>query len=170
MGTRSLQASQKGIKKANLALAKYSLSQNALAEDLGLSRQTINNFFKGKAIERENFALICERLGLDLENTVAINNLASEPSEPSDHSNLNALVQEVRQKVYASIQKRCGTMRVLDMEQPISLDSIYTKVNILEKVSRNQRRTIAELIEGCDVEDFDRFTLGRVWQKRIPGV
>ncbi|MBD2120188.1 NACHT domain-containing NTPase [Trichocoleus sp. FACHB-262] len=170
MGTRSLQASPKGIEKANLALAQYSLSQNALAEDLGLSRQTVNNFFKGKAIDRENFALICYRLGLDLENTVALNSLASKPNELGERSNLDALVQEVRQKTYASIQKRCGTMRVLDMEQPISLDSIYTKVNILEKVSRNQRRTIAELLEGCDVEDFDRFTLGRVSQKRVPGL
>ncbi|MBW4490406.1 MAG: NACHT domain-containing NTPase [Trichocoleus desertorum ATA4-8-CV12] len=170
MGTRSLQASQKGIEKAKVALAHYSLNQNALAEDLGLSRQTINKFFKGKPIDRENFALICDRLGLNLENTVAINHVASEPNELSDRPYIDAVVQEVRQKVYASIQKRCGTMRVLDMEQPISLDSIYTKVNILEKVSRNQRRTIAELLEGCDVKDFDRFTLGRVWQEPIPGL
>src|SRR6476646_8107590 len=105
MSTRSLKASQKGIEKANLALAQYSLSQNALAEDLGLSRQTVNNFFKGKAIDRDNFALICDRLGLDLENTAVLNNVASEPNGPSDRSNLDALVQEVRQKTYASIQK-----------------------------------------------------------------
>jgi transcriptional regulator with XRE-family HTH domain len=98
MGTRSLQASQKGLEKANLALAQYSLSQNALAEDLGLSRQTVNNFFKGKAIDRENFALICDRLGLDLQNTVAISTLGSKPSKPSDRSHIDAVVQEVRHK------------------------------------------------------------------------
>jgi predicted NACHT family NTPase len=168
MPKRGLQASKAGIDKANIALAQYSLSQNALAKDLGLSRSTVNNFFKGQPIERENFALICDRLGLDLESTVAIDDSPSH--ECIDPSSLDALVQDIRQKGYDNIQKRCGTMRVLDMEQPISLDSIYTKVNILEKISRNQRRTIADLTEGCDLEDFDRFTLGRVRQKRIPGV
>lgn len=170
MGTRALQASPKGIEKATIALAQYSLSQNALAKDLGLSRQTVNNFFKGKPIDRENFALICDRLGLDLESTVATVIPKPETSQLINSSELDALVQEVRQKVHANVQKRCGTMRVLDMEQPITLDSIYTKVNILEKVSCNQRRTIAELLDGCDLEDFDRFTLGRVLQERISGL
>ncbi|WP_309729252.1 NACHT domain-containing NTPase [Chamaesiphon sp. OTE_75_metabat_556] len=83
---------------------------------------------------------------------------------------LDALVREVRKKVSASIQKRCGTMRVLDMEQPITIDSIYTSVNILEKISRNQRRSIEELLDGCGVENFDRFILGTVRQKRIPAL
>jgi predicted NACHT family NTPase len=83
---------------------------------------------------------------------------------------LDALVREVRDRVSASIQKRCGTMRVLDMEQPITLDSIYTSVNILEKISRNQRRSIEELLEGCGVENFDRFILGTVRQERIPAL
>jgi predicted NACHT family NTPase len=85
---------------------------------------------------------------------------------------LDALVREVRDKVSASIQKRCGTMRVLDMEQPITIDSIYTSVNILEKISRNQRRSIDELLDGCEVENFDRFILGtiREGQERIPAL
>jgi predicted NACHT family NTPase len=61
-------------------------------------------------------------------------------------------------------------MRVLDMTQPIDLNAIYTNVNILEKISRNQRRSIEELLEGCDRENFDRFILGTVKQKRIPGL
>ena|SRR6476469_7052870 len=89
MGTRSLQASHKGIEKTNLALAQYSLSQNALAKDLGLSRQTVNKFFKDEAIDRENFALICDRLGLDLKNTVATKTLASESTELSDRSQID---------------------------------------------------------------------------------
>lgn len=88
MGTRSLQASQKGIEKANLALAQYSLSQNALAEDLELSRQTINKFFKGKPIDRVNFALICDRLGLNLEDTVTITHAASDHHQQSDNLDL----------------------------------------------------------------------------------
>ncbi|MCY6492231.1 NACHT domain-containing protein [Leptolyngbya sp. GGD] len=86
------------------------------------------------------------------------------------HLDIDEIVQEVRQKISSDIQKRCGSMRVLDMEQPITIDSIYTTVNILEKLTGNQRRSIEELLEGCNFEDFDRFSLGRVQQKRIPGL
>lgn len=169
MGTRSLQASQKGIEKAKISLAKYSLSQNALAKDLGLSRSTVNNFFKGKPIDRENFALICDRLDLDLEVTVAT---TVEPDHhiPDNQADIDALVQSVRQKTHNSIQKRCGMMRVLNMEQPIGIDSIYTTVNILEKLQRNQRLSIEELLKDCNLEDFDRLTLNRIRQKRVPGL
>jgi predicted NACHT family NTPase len=91
-------------------------------------------------------------------------------STPEIVIDIDGLVQEVRNKVSSNIQKCCGTMRVLDMEQPITIDSIYTSVNILEKISRNQRLSIDELLEGCDLENFDRHRLGRVEQKRIPGL
>jgi predicted NACHT family NTPase len=95
---------------------------------------------------------------------------SSQTVSKSEEIDLDELVQEVRDKVSASIQKRCGTMRVLDMEQPITIDSIYTSVNILEKISRNQRRSIEELLDGCEVENFDRFILGTVRQERIPAL
>ncbi|MBN8563964.1 MAG: NACHT domain-containing protein [Leptolyngbya sp. UWPOB_LEPTO1] len=86
------------------------------------------------------------------------------------HSDVNEIVQEVRQKISRDIQKRCGTMRVLDMEQPITINSIYTTVNILEKLTGNRRRSIEQLLEGFNSEDFDRFSFGRIQQKRIPGL
>jgi predicted NACHT family NTPase len=91
-------------------------------------------------------------------------------STPEVAIDIDSVVLEVRNKVSSNIQKRCGTMRVLDMEQPITLDSIYTNVNILEKISRNQRLSIDELLEDCDLKNFDRLSLGRVWQERIPGL
>jgi predicted NACHT family NTPase len=83
---------------------------------------------------------------------------------------IDVIVQSVREKISGDIQKRCGTMRVLDMEQPITIDSIYTTVNILEKVSSYQRISLENLLDGCDLTDFDRLSLGRVRQERIPGV
>lgn len=83
---------------------------------------------------------------------------------------IDAIVQSVREKISGDIQKRCGTMRVLDMEQPITIDSIYTTVNILEKISSYQRISVDNLLDGCDLTDFDRLSLGRVRQERIPGV
>jgi predicted NACHT family NTPase len=88
-------------------------------------------------------------------------------SQTFSQYDLDALVLEVRSKVSASIQKRCGTMRVLDMSQPITIDSIYTSVNILEKISRNRRRSIKELLGERGVENFNRFILGTVRQERI---
>ncbi|MEM5838708.1 hypothetical protein AAHH59_10340 [Pediococcus acidilactici] len=59
----------------------------------------------------------------------------------------NTVVQEVRQKVHASIQEKCGMMRLLDISQPIGLNDIYTNVNILEKISGRRRLEIADLLE-----------------------
>jgi hypothetical protein len=47
--------------------------------------------------------------------------------------NINALVQETREQIKPALKKKYGTMRVLDMEQPIELTGdrgIYTTVNI----------------------------------------
>jgi hypothetical protein len=63
-------------------------------------------------------------------------------------------------------------MRVLDMTQPIELTGergIYTNVNILEKITGRRRLDIAELLQNCDPEDFERFGLNRYLRKRVPG-
>ncbi|MEH1801855.1 MAG: hypothetical protein V7L13_22355 [Nostoc sp.] len=51
---------------------------------------------------------------------------------------IEALVQEIREQVKPNIKEKCGTMRVLDMDQPVELTGergIYTNVNILEKTT-----------------------------------
>ncbi|MEH2244299.1 NACHT domain-containing protein [Nostoc sp.] len=92
----------------------------------------------------------------------------SKPSAPK--IDVYALVQEVREKIKPIIQERCGTMRVLDMSQPIGLNDIYTSVNILETITGQQRLGINELLQECTKEDFDRFTLTRITAKRVPGL
>ncbi|MFP5272174.1 helix-turn-helix transcriptional regulator [Coleofasciculus sp.] len=73
----------------------------------------------------------------------------STPQTPTHEVEIDTLVQEIRQKIKPSIQKDCGTMKVLDMTQPIGLKDIYTKVNILEKVIGRRRLGINELMQGC---------------------
>ena len=85
-------------------------------------------------------------------------------------TDVDTFVQTIRQKVYADIRHRCGTMRVLDMEQPIGIGDIYTRVNILEKLSGRQRLGLDELLQDGDLENFDRFLLGQVRHKRVPGL
>ncbi|MEH1834017.1 MAG: NACHT domain-containing NTPase [Nostoc sp.] len=86
---------------------------------------------------------------------------------------IDFLVQEIREKVKPSIKEKCGTMRVLDMPQPIELTGergIYTNVNILEKITGRRRLDIPELLHNCNPEHFDRFGLSRVTEKRVLGL
>ena len=169
MSGRSLCSSPEGIQKAKRALIGCSLTQKALAEDLRITRQPIGKFFTGKPVDRNLFVQICDRLNLEWEEIVA--EPVSEPEVNQDNSiDIDAIVQGVREKIKPIIQERCGTMRVLDMTQPIGLNDIYTSVNILDKITGQQRLGINELLQECTNEDFDRFTLARITVKRVPGL
>lgn len=104
--------------------------------------------------------------------------LQSENSEDSSivdsaEPSIDVLVQEVRQQIQPYIRERRGTMRVLDMTQPIELTGergIYTNVNILEKITGRRRLDIAELLQNYEVDDFERFGLNRVSEKRVSGL
>lgn len=85
-------------------------------------------------------------------------------------NSVQGLIIKFRQNCEQDIRKRCGTMRVLDMEQPIALSDIYTDVNILEKITRNQRKELEELRAICGFEEFDRWGLSGIKQKRVKGI
>ena len=88
----------------------------------------------------------------------------------STSGDIDALVQDVRQKIHDDIKERCSTMRVLDMTQPIELGDIYTHVNILEKIIGRRRKEISELLKDAASENFNRFSLGEIQQNRLPGL
>ncbi|MEH2114253.1 NACHT domain-containing protein [Nostoc sp.] len=100
--------------------------------------------------------------------------------KPSSHlttdgidDSIDTLVQEIRKQIKSYIKEKCGTMRVLDMPKPIKLtgkQGIYTNVNILEEITGRRRLKIAELIENCDHDNFERLGLSRVGQKRVSGI
>lgn len=167
---RSLKASSTGINMANNALMKFE-SKVALADELGISRATIQKFFAGNPIGRENFHKICRHLDLpwqdiaDFTEEIEISEVAQ-----CEEFDIDALVEEVRQKGYAQIQSICGVMRALDMSQPIALDDIYTNVNILEKVSKSQRLNVTDLLKVSVCDEFERPNLGRIIQERVLGV
>ncbi|MEH2138336.1 helix-turn-helix transcriptional regulator [Nostoc sp.] len=83
MSGRSLSSSPEGIQKAKRALIRYSLTQKALAEDLGITRQPIGKFFTGKPVDRNLFVQICDRLDLEWEEIVA--EPATEPELNQDN-------------------------------------------------------------------------------------
>ncbi len=151
MTRRSLQASSEGISKAKTALIRHSLTQQGLAVELGISRQPVTKFFQGKPVDRYIFVTICEKLNLYWEQIVTLSSFPQAEQSVSI-SQLESLVQTVRAQIHNSIHSRCGIMRVLDMEQPIKLEDIYTSVNILERVNGRRRLDIEELLQSIDTE------------------
>ena len=166
MGRGSLKASPQGIEAAKKAVRRNGLTQKALGEDLGISRSTISKFFNGKNVERYVFEEICGKLSLKWEE---IFEPPPDEEEGNNSSQIDALVQDIRQKVRADIKLFCGSMRVLDMTQPIELGSIYTQVNILQKITGRRGIDLKNLEEGLNWENLDRFGWSQPKEKRVEG-
>lgn len=80
--SRSLAASNFGRSVAKNALLRRRLTRSALAEESCTSLSTINRFFAGQRLDRENFMYICRTLNLKWEEIAAPeNDVADEPNE-----------------------------------------------------------------------------------------
>jgi predicted NACHT family NTPase len=157
--SRSLRASEEGIKRIKSAMKSGGFTQKALADALGISRSVITVLFRGEAIARDNFEELCKFLELDWRDI---------RGEDVVSDDLELLVQEVKQKIAADVTDRCGTMRVLDMTQPVDLDRIYTDVNIIKDVIGRRRIGYDEVMEFNTREHFDRFLVGTI-KERVKG-
>ena len=156
--SRSLRASEAGIKQIKSAMKQGGFTQKALAEALRISRSTITVLLRGEAINKSNFDDLCWFLHLD----------SREIQSDDVVDDLELLVKEVKQKIAADVTERCGTMRVLDMTQPVDLDRIYTDVNIIKDVTGRRRIGYDEVMEVCTREHFDRFLVGTI-KERVKG-
>jgi len=170
MAGRSLTATPNGIQQINRALTEQGWSREDLAKECACSRQPAVKFCAGQAVSNKLFVSFCKVLKLDWEDIAGLKSAATPDATSEVETDIDALVQTVRAQVHGDIQARCGTMRVLDMEQPIDLGDIYTSVNILEKLSGSRRLGLNELLQDCDPENFDRFMLSDVLQERVPGL
>ena len=182
MAERSLRASQAGIARAENALTGRGWSRQDLADRVviegkktttAISIQTIHKFLTGEKVDRKYFVGICKALDLpwnEIEESAKQPKPECPQPKQGRESEIDALVQEVRQRVQPYIQERCGTMRVLDMNQPIALGEIYTSVNILEKITGRRGVELTELMRDVSPEKFDRFCLGDVRERRVPGL
>jgi predicted NACHT family NTPase len=159
MAKPSLKVSQQGFQQAYSAFTNRGFTQESLAAQLGCNRSVISKFFNGENVWEKYFTSICEALDINYQEV-------SYGYVPSAVQNL---VEKVRNQVRELTQELCGTMRILDMTQPIELSQIYTDVNILEKLTALRRKTIDDLLQECGYEDFDRFGLGKILEKRVLG-
>ncbi len=144
-----------------------------LAAELEMSRATVQKFFAGKPVGRENFQKICQKLKLPWREIAELpDNTEVEPQQEVAHKgfDLDDLVQEVRQKGRKSIQQKCGMIRSLDMSQPLKLNDIYTNVNILQKISGRRRVEVADFLKESVSDEFERLSLSKIAQDRLPGL
>ena len=180
MARQTQTARPEGVLKAKTALASKQWTHQDLAEAADIKTRTpISKFLSGKRVESQYFIWICEALGLEWQDI-------AEPLESPQSADFHAppialesVVQQVRQQIQPYIQERCSKMRVLDMEQSIALGTIYTEVNILERVSGHRGMAIADLLATCnlganslnpDFQQFDRFGMGRIREERVDGL
>lgn len=92
------------------------------------------------------------------------------PTQTQNIFDIDALVQEVRQKVSPYIFNQCGKMRLLGLYQQIDLHDIYTDVNVLEEISSRRRLEIADLHKVSVADEFERPGLGGIGEQRITGL
>ncbi|MEO1376382.1 MAG: NACHT domain-containing NTPase [Cyanobacteria bacterium J06635_10] len=169
MVKRSLKASKSGIKTAETVLTDMGLTQQLLADALGITRQPVSKFFNGKPVSRDYFVRICKKLNEKWQDIAVIDEEI--PVGKNKSCEIDDLVQEIHKQLKPGIKKRCGFMRVLDMEQPIELTGergIYTQVNILEKINARKRLEISQLLESSS--EFERLALNPVIEKSVSGI
>ena len=141
---------------------------NRETKQVGVKRQTISKMLNGHKVDRRIFIEVCKLLGLNWQDIAELE--TNEPPVPNVASDAID-VAWVRSQVEPNLRWRCDTMKVLKMEQPIALGTIYTQVNVLEKLTANQRLSTSELLGNLDeVEEFDRFCLGKIRQEKISGL
>ena len=164
---RVLKASIAGIRQANKALCNLFTSKICLANELDISCTTVQKFLVGKPVERGNFYKICQKLELDWWEIAdyADDEVQSLTLAIPNAFDVDALVQEVRHKGRASIQHKCGMMRVLDMPHPMELNDIYVNVNILETISKRLEVDVHKV----RVTDSERLGVSGA-QERINGL
>ncbi len=172
MVKRSLQASPTGIQQAKRSFALKGWTQENLAGEANLkTRQPIWRFFTGKPVDRQFFLEVCLILDLDWRQ-IAIDPPTAFPEARRAEIRpgaLDALVQQVRHQRQEKVQDQCGTLQLLDISHPVSLDDIYIDLNILEEVASQQQLKVVNL-KNLGPEDFDRIDLGDVTRQQVSGI
>lgn len=153
-----------------------------LAAELEISRATVQNFFAGKPIGRENFHKICQTLKLpwheiaDLTEEIDIDE-EKEISDDRDcpvpdphlgdddfvnpkfaplHLPESDWIQLLRQQIQVVVRQQCGSLRVLDMSRPRPVSEIYTEVRLFKKISSRRRLDISDLVKASTIAKLDR--------------
>ncbi|MEG4989176.1 NACHT domain-containing NTPase [Microcoleus sp. BR0-C5] len=136
----------------------------------GLSLPTWRRFLGGREpIKAHAFKAFCTVLQLNWEEIVD----RPRPENPQPPNlDINSVVEEIRQKCHSKIQQLYSKMQLLDIAQPVDVSNLYVEVNILEEITSWQPGEISDLLRDFnpDADNFNRLGLGKVRQKRVPGL
>lgn len=145
----------------------------------GLSLPTWRRFLRGREpIKANAFRAFCTVLHLDWEEIVDRPPLAS-PYQGGVggvrdfcQQPIDSVVEEIRQQCHSKIQQLYSKMQLLDIAQPVDVSNLYVEVNILEEITSWQPGEIRDLLRDFnpDADNFNRLGLGKVCQKRVPGL
>ena len=167
---RSLKASEQGIQLADRAILKFPTKIDFAAE-LEISRSTVQNFFAGKPVGRENFHKICQELDLSWQDVAQLPTVVDSQTEPAEaitqesvaeeiELDTEAMVTKLRMQVQPRIWSMCGTMRILDMSCPMQIEDIYVNTRVYEKITGRRRLEVnsvclSHLEDRIPVEERD---------------
>ena len=144
--------------------SKYNYSPQHIKNEGQELWQLLREALGDNKVNKSNFKGALERYRRNFHKAGENSALSPQPVSPTCILKLEIkeLVKQVRQKIKPYIQERCGKMRVLDMEQPLGLNDIYTNVNILEKIVGRRRLSLEELqhnLKSLKLNEFDRISL-----------
>lgn len=188
---RSLKASKEGVQLASRAILRFPTKIDFAAE-IEVSRSTVQNFFAGKPIGRENFHKICQELDLSWQEvaelpeqpTLKLVNHQSSPSETETTQiieqesivveeplslvdSCDSLVKELRMQIESRILSMCETMRVLDMSRPMSIKNIYVDTTVYEKIKGRRRLEFNSLHTEDKLKETSGLEVARRYSKLI---
>jgi hypothetical protein len=120
---------------------------------------TVKQLCEGNYIDKDNFINICFKLKLNVKDIV-----------DQEFLDVNIFaVDNVLVPYKPIIEHLYGTMRILGMHEPISLNQIYTNINVLPKITRERNLEIENIWVGSKAENFNRFDLNKVVEKTLLG-
>ncbi|BAS60391.1 NACHT domain family protein (plasmid) [Leptolyngbya boryana NIES-2135] len=165
----TIQLSEAGQNKLRIAYKSAGFTQEVLADKAYTSVDTVRRVLGTKSctsgVQRWIVENIAAAVGLTLMDLGISDDSSSHLS-----ANIDILVEDLRKQVREKIYHLCSMMRVLDMAQPLTLNRIYTRVNILESIRCRQRRELRDLLEKISSKDCERFNLGDVVEGQVPGI
>lgn len=163
---RSLALKAEGLIQAKAALKRVAQDdKNVLARLVGRSRATIQSFYTCKPIGLKSFKAICEVLGMDWYDAAGLSR-----ADSPEASAIEEIVRSMRQQIEPLIREKCSKLRVLDIERPMKLGEVDTRVKIRERISGRQGLKLSELWRETDPQQFESLGLGQVRSPRVPGL
>ncbi len=139
------------------------MTVTALAEKVGVARSTATNFKTGKSVEVGIFAALCGALGIDPQEVVDLHDnsefSSSNQDGGTDSSEVSTVIEHTiratRQEIYADIQERCGSFRVLSMNTSVELKKVYVESKTLSEIERDKGQGSQEITDLRKSLDFD---------------